>query len=319
MATSLEASAIKGAQALGVTLTGDKVQDDNIIMDALHSASEAQKEAFYAIRYGASNPRGYADANFSGHQQLDRVVVVNTSMGSRKVDIDDPSLLWARPYLDGLNQARAKTSSELSGLFDKLLGDKPTASANVAYGGYGSMSISRDPGGSRISFDGGSENDDSGFVGSDDPVRPIKPPGRARDIPGLDTGDAFTGALPIAKRRAVLNTLTDTGDTGGTGGSGGGSGSGSGSGTGSGSGGTSGAGSGSGTDSTINRLIDLVASQYSAGGGGSAGGVTALPTGIATTDATPGGSSKAAIVFVFIGIGVLAWWWFKHKKPTANA
>lgn len=209
--------------------------------------------------------------------------------------------------------------AEVEGLADhyyQLAGGKPTASSNVAYGGTGTFSVGVNEDAHRLVFDDG--------AGSDDPVRPIQPPSRGRDI-----GDDFGGSIPRRVSRAVPTIFTDDDggdddDGGGSGGGGGGSGSGSGSGTG--SGGSSGSGSGSGaTDSAndpINRLIDLVAAQYAGagGGGGVGGGVVALPTEIASESAGTSSGSSVGRVLLVIGVVIAAIWYYrKHKKQSAAA
>lgn len=89
-----------------------------------------------------------------------------------------------------------------------------------------------------------------------------------------------------------------------------------------GGGGTGGSGTETTTTSTdpINRLIDLVAAQY-AGGGGSpadAGGVVALPTEIAGSDASAAAPMGTGAKLLLIGgLGALAFWWYKHHKKAA--
>lgn len=222
--------------------------------------------------------------------------------------------------------------AEVEGLADhyyQLAGGKPTASANVAYGGTGNYSVSV-VGGSRLVFDDGNTTDDDttlGGGGSTQPVRRPDIPDRARDVGDTELGG---GAIPRRFSRAVPTILGGGGEDGGGsggGGTGGGTGTG-GSGSGSGTGSPTGA-AGSGTggsstgDSAIDRLIDLVAAQYAGAGGGvgGSGGVVALPTEISSDS---GGSTSSgggfARVLLVVGVVVAAIWYYrKHKKQTAAA
>lgn len=64
---------------------------------------------------------------------------------------------------------------------------------------------------------------------------------------------------------------------------------------------------------TTDRLIDLVASMFSGGGGGG-GGIAALPTGIVQPASSQSSNKGILVVFILIGVGLLAFWYFKKRK-----
>jgi hypothetical protein len=112
------------ASKLGVTLTGDYGHDSDAIMHALSGASEAMKEAFTATRYAPAgvSAQAYADANFSGHQQVTNVIAGDNS----HVALSDPSVAWAGDYWSGVNAEHAKTATELTRLLSDAFSGKPT-------------------------------------------------------------------------------------------------------------------------------------------------------------------------------------------------
>lgn len=64
---------------------------------------------------------------------------------------------------------------------------------------------------------------------------------------------------------------------------------------------------------TTDKLIDLVAAMFGGGGSGG-GGIAALPTGIVPAPASTSSNKGILVIFLLIGVGLLAFWYFKKRK-----
>lgn len=344
----------QAASVLGITLTGDKAHDDDVVAHALGGASTAQKAAFFDVRYAATSPMFAADIA----KAVGPVTSVLTGDNTR-VSVDDPSVAFARDYYEGINAAAAKTVSEFNTLVAQAFSGKPTAEHDDSFGVQnGTTSPNSSPdivsapqratgqstrptgfldrasdllfgrpvadvlysGGGRIPdvpVDDGSG--DGGIVDiPDDPTRHIAPRDRTlEDYGGSRPGGEIHRAIPVGS----------SDDTGGGGGGSSGSGSGGGPSGESNSHGPPDSSVGGTTatqdslqQSTIDRLIDLAAAQFAgAGGGGSSGGgVVALPTEIATdTAATSNGGKGLLVVVIIAAVGIGIYLYRKHKKAAA--
>lgn len=318
-------SAIDASKALNVTLTGDKVKDDDIIMNALGRASDAEKAAFYTVRYGSAWTNTFGPGG--PFAPIKEVITSGSGAGATRVTLDDPSVAYARSYWDGINAARKKASDEFDELMATVFQGRPTFDSSLsssAFTGPNRAIAPRDANVDRSPTSGGGsrlpdvdENGDDDFSGRDPNTgfRKLQPQDRTLDDYGASVPPTRRVSTTIS---APIVTTGGGGSGGGSGGSGsgsGGSGSGGGSnGDGSGTGGGSGSGTGTGTDqNTIDRLIDLVSGQYNSGGGGvgSGGGVVGLPTDVVTTG---GGSSGKGIATLFLVAGAALIGWFAWKK-----